>query len=93
MDRPLLFEWDEDKAARNAAKHHVTFAFAVRVFHDPDHVELDATRPEDMEPRFKVVGEVERRLHVVVVTRRGDVYRVISARRTNAAEDKAYGRR
>ena len=29
------FEWDDDKARANAAKHGVTFQEAVRVFADP----------------------------------------------------------
>lgn len=93
MAASLLFEWDEDKALSNAAKHRVSFAHAVRVFLDPDRVELDATRPADGESRFKVVGMVDGRLHVVVGTRRGGVHRIISARRANASEEKAYGYR
>lgn len=90
---PLQFECDEAKAAGNVAKHRVTFAFAARVFLDPDRVELDASRAADGETRFKVIGMVEGKLYVVVATRRGDVCRIISARRTNEAEDRAYGHR
>jgi len=35
------FEWDEDKAADNVAKHGVSFAEAATVFADPAAVYLD----------------------------------------------------
>jgi len=31
----LVFEWDEEKAERNKAKHGVTFEEAKTVFNDP----------------------------------------------------------
>jgi uncharacterized protein (DUF4415 family) len=43
----MLFEWDEDKAAANWAKHSVAFAFACRVFADRDRLEIDASRASD----------------------------------------------
>ena len=33
----MRFEWDEEKAAQNLAKHKVPFDFAARVFLDPYH--------------------------------------------------------
>lgn len=73
-------------------KHRVPFPFSTRVFLDPKRVELDVSRESDGEPRFKVVGAIDGKLYVVVATWRGDVCRVISAGRANAAEGKAYGR-
>jgi uncharacterized protein len=71
----------------------VAIPFATRVFLDPDRLELDVSRMVDGEPRFKVIGMIEGKLHVVVATKRGDAYRLISARRTNRAEERVYGRR
>lgn len=81
------------KAASNHTKHRVAFGYATRVFLDPDRLELDASRPTDGEPGFKMIGMIAGKLYVVVVTRRGNAHRIISARRTNRAEDRAYGRR
>ena len=93
MGAQLRFEWDETKASANLEKHRVSFSFATRVFLDPDRLELDATRAEDAESRFKVIGMIAGRLHVVVATKRGAAHRIISARRANRTEDRAYGSR
>jgi uncharacterized DUF497 family protein len=85
------FEWDDAKARSNLAKHGVPFAYATRVFLDPHMVELDASREGDGEVRRKAVGLIEGRLYAVVHTDRGGICRLISARRTNATEQKAYG--
>lgn len=79
------------KAETNAAKHNVTFEFAARVFLDPKHVALDATRPGEGEHRWRAVGAVGGTLYSVLFTMRGETTRLISARRTNAREDRAYG--
>ena len=85
------FEWDDAKAASNLAKHGVPFSYAARVFLDPNMLEFDASRAGDGEVRRKAVGLIEGRLYVVVYTDRADVCRIISARRTNETERKAYG--
>jgi uncharacterized DUF497 family protein len=85
-----MFEWDEAKASNNLRKHGVPFEFAVRVFDDPARVEFDVSRPRDNELRRKCVGRIDDRLFVVVFHKRGNNRRIISARRTNANEDKAY---
>jgi uncharacterized protein len=85
------FEWDGAKAESNLAKHGVPFAYAARVFLDPRMVEFDASRDRDSEARRKAVGLIGGKLFVVVYTDRGGVYRIISARRTNATEERAYG--
>jgi len=85
------FEWDDAKAKSNLAKHGVPFAYATRVFLDPRLVEFDASRDGDGEARRKAVGLIDGKLFIVVYTDRGGVYRIISARRTNATEERAYG--
>jgi uncharacterized DUF497 family protein len=39
----LAFEWDDEKAASNLAKHAVSFEYATRVFLDSFRVDFDAT--------------------------------------------------
>ena len=93
MAIPVEFEWDDDKAAANESKHGVAFDFARRVFLDPEHIEFDASRAAEGEERRKVVGFIDGKLHVAVVTFRGHVCRIISARRANSSEEKRYGDR
>ncbi len=93
MDAGRTFEWDEAKAEQNAAKHKVTFAFAARVFLDPNHIVLGASRPGEGEPRWRAIGQIGDRLYSVVFTMRGETTRLISARRTQHREERAYGNR
>lgn len=85
------FEWDDDKAQRNLEKHKVPFDYVARVFLDPNVVFVDATRAADDETRCKAIGVVDGRLYVVVHTSRAGMRRIISARRTNLIEERAYG--
>jgi uncharacterized DUF497 family protein len=82
----LRFEWDEAKAAANLAKHGLSFEAASDVFFDPDHTELDASRTTDGEVRRKAFGMVDGRFIAVVYVVRGDVVRLISARRARPKE-------
>jgi uncharacterized protein len=91
MKTPTAFDWDDAKAATNLAKHGVRFAFAVRVFLDPALVIEETIRDEDDEARHKAIGLIGGKLYAVVFTMRGDVCRLISARRTNRREDRIYG--
>lgn len=91
MEGGRKFDWDEAKARSNLAKHGVPFPYAVRVILDPNMVDFDASREGDMEVRRKAVRLIEGKLYVVVYADREGLRRVISARRTNATEQRAYG--
>ncbi|WP_367278244.1 BrnT family toxin [uncultured Alsobacter sp.] len=93
MFHPRYFEWDSEKANANFAKHGLDFSFAVQVFDDAFRVTWDVSRPGDHEPRWKVAGRIGTSLHALVFTVRGDIVRVISARRTNRSEERRYGDR
>lgn len=84
------FEWDDAKAEANLRKHKISFREARRVFDDPfAMVEQDVT--EDYgEDRFLATGRVEGLLVTVAYTERGDRLRIISARKANSDEQRAY---
>jgi uncharacterized DUF497 family protein len=88
----MEFEWDSDKDVANRTKHNLTFAFATRVFDDPHALRVEATRAEDGERRWKAIGSIDDKLFTVVFTVRSERVRLISARRANPSEDRAYGR-
>lgn len=84
------FEWDDAKAASNAAKHGVTFEMARDVFDDPFLVEwLDAAQDAG-EPRFSTLGMVDGRILHAAYAMRGKSIRIISARRAAAFERRRY---
>ena len=85
------FDWDDDKATSNVAKHGISFEYAARIFLDADRVDFDVSRREDGEQRRKSVGLIENRLITVVYTQRSDTIRIISARRCNGKEQRQYG--
>jgi uncharacterized DUF497 family protein len=89
----MNFEWDDAKYHINMVKHGISFDEAIAVFVDPAHVTIETTRPEDGEKREKAVGKIEGILFTIVFTIRPSGCRVISARRANRSEERAYGYR
>ena len=90
----MKFAWDEAKAVENLRKHEVSFEEGSTVFadenarlrHDPDH-----SQDED---RFVLLGfSVKLRLLIVchAYCERGEVIRIISARKATPNERKQYG--
>ena len=84
------FEWDEAKAERNLARHGVDFLDAVSVFLDPHRLEIEDDRLDYGERRFTTIGMVESVLLTVVFTIRGESTRMISARKAESHERRAY---
>jgi uncharacterized DUF497 family protein len=84
------FEWDDRKSEACLAGRGFDFAYAVRVFLDPDRlVQVDDRRAYG-EVRLQVLGRIERRLFMMVYTPRGDVIRIISARKASRREVERY---
>jgi uncharacterized protein len=83
-------EFDTVKDSANLAKHGVSLAFGARVFEDDDHIVLSSIRPIDGEDRFKAVGMVGGAMWTAVHVYRGETIRMISVRRSNAGEERAY---
>ena len=86
----MTFEWDEEKAAANVAKHGIRFDYAARVFLDAYRLEMLDDREEYGEVRYKTIGMVESRILVVIYTIRNGNIRLISARRAERYEQRHY---
>jgi uncharacterized protein len=85
----MRYEWDPAKAEANQQKHGVRFADAVAVFSDERALTLDDPHPD--EERYVTLGmDAFARLLVVVYTWRGDVIRLISARKATRQERTHY---
>lgn len=88
-----MFEWDEEKRRRNVTKHGVTFDDVLPVFSSKQAIFLEDNRRDYGEARFILLCPYQGvHLHVTF-TRRGDVIRLISARRANKREIREYERR
>ena len=87
----MEFEWDEEKAAANLAKHGVSFEEARTVFDDPLYVDFYDPDHSPEEHRYIIIGESRQgRLLLVSYTERDDVTRLISAREVTRSEREAY---
>ena len=91
--RGVSFEWDEEKRRLNLQKHRVEFADAVGALEDEDALTF-RDDDSDEEDRFVTLGTDRLgRILVVVYTWRGDLVRVISARKATPRERRQYGER
>lgn len=86
----MQFDWDMEKATANLQKHGISFLAAILVFNDPDLLEMDSTRLEYGETRMKAIGKVQGQIITVIYTDRGDVRRIISARKVRKNEREQY---
>jgi uncharacterized DUF497 family protein len=87
----LRIEWDSQKAARNEAKHGVTFSEAATVLGDPLSITLDDPAHSRSEERLLLLGRSSAgRFLVVVIAERGEAIRIISARDMTPRERKTY---
>lgn len=87
----MEFEWDAGKAARNLAKHGVSFHKAATVFGDPLAMTYPDPDDSEGEDRFLTFGHpAEGDLLTVSHTDRGDRTRIISARRATQKEKTLY---
>ncbi|MCP9493156.1 MAG: BrnT family toxin [Pyrinomonadaceae bacterium MAG19_C2-C3] len=87
----MLFEWNDEKAASNLAKHGVTFNEATRVFEDSFFIAFADPEHSQDEARFLIIGMSDtHRLLIVSYTERGATTRIISARETTPRERTRY---
>jgi uncharacterized protein len=84
------FEWDDDKAALNLARHSVSFDEARRAFSDPFGASREDRREDYGEQRFVLIGMAGNRLLHVAYTDRGERIRIISARLPEPRERRRY---
>jgi len=86
----MEFEWDDRKDAANFKKHGVRFDEAKEIFRGPVFTWVD-DRQDYGEVRKVSIGEIGGLVVLVVAhTARGRKTRMISARKANQRERKAY---
>lgn len=88
----MAFVWDDDKAERNVRNHGIEFAYAARVFQDPNQYEWVDDREDYGEERLNVIGLVNDLEILVTYTVRDHDVRLISARRALRHEREDYWR-
>ena len=87
----MAFEWDEEKARKNFAKHGVSFEEAQSVFDDDNAGIKDDPDHSLGEHREIIVGHsAAGRLLLVSFTERAENVRIISARAATPRERRFY---
>jgi hypothetical protein len=87
----LHFEWDDGKARLNHENHGVRFDEAATVFVDPLARIFQDEAHSVQEEREIIIGHSSRnRLLLICFTERGDMIRIISARKATKKERSDY---
>jgi len=87
----MLLEFDPEKSAKNVRERGVGF----ERFADMEvatAISVDDTRKDYGVRRIGVLGTIGGELHSAVITPRGEKIRVISLRRANQREERAYAK-
>ena len=88
----MELEFDEAKSAKNREERGIGFERFGDIDFDAAITTAD-TRTEYGEPRLRVWAPIDGRLHVAVITPRGERIRVISLRRANKREELTYAKK
>ena len=86
----MKFEWDDAKSDACFAQRGFDFAYAVRAFLDSNRITGRDYRWDYGEDRYRLLGEIEGRVFVVIFTVRNSTIRIISARKANKREVEVY---
>jgi uncharacterized DUF497 family protein len=87
------FEWDAAKAEINERKHGISFEVAVHVFEDSERTERLDLDSSEVEERWSVTGLIDGTETYVAYVMRGEVTRLITARKANRREREEYWNR
>lgn len=83
-----MFEFDENKSKRNKRKHGIDFETAVRLWEDPNRLEIP-TRTVD-ESRFVLIAMLDDDIWSAIFTKRNKNIRIISVRKSRKNEKEIY---
>ena len=84
----ISFEFDPAKSETNRTKHGIDFVEAQDLWHDPMLLEIPV-RTDD-EPRYLMIGLIDRKHWSAVITYRGTNVRLISVHRARTEEVAIY---
>jgi uncharacterized DUF497 family protein len=83
-----MFEFDDLKSKSNLQKHGIDFIDAQALWNDSNLLEIPAKTLD--EPRFLVIGLIEKKHWSAIITYRNEKIRLISVRRSRAEEVTLY---
>ena len=87
----MALDFDPAKNARNIRERGISFERLADMDLETA-VAVEDARTDYGERRVRLFGSIDDRLHVAVITYRGDKVRVISLRRANDREERKYAK-
>ena len=87
-----FIEFDAEKSAANVRTRGIGFERFAEMDLETA-ISVEDTRKDYGELRLRVFGYIDRLLHAAVITPRGEKIRVISLRRANRREERAYAKK
>jgi uncharacterized protein len=84
----MEFEFDEAKSTSNKIKHGIDFIEAQELWLDTNRLEIAARVVDEL--RFLIIGQINEKHWVAVITYRLERVRIISVRRARDEEVKLY---
>jgi hypothetical protein len=84
----MEFEFDPVKSEANKIKHGIDFIDAQKLWDDSDLLEIPARTID--EPRFIVIGKIDKKYWTGIITYRDENIRIISVRRARNEEVVLY---
>ena len=84
----MSFEFDPKKSESNLSKHGIDFDVAQQLWDDPDLLEVPAKVVD--EPRYLVIGKIDKKHWSAIITYRDKTIRLISVRRSRQEEIELY---
>ena len=83
-----MFEFDDLKSKSNFQKHGIDFIEAQALWNDSNLLEIPAKTLD--EPRFLIIGLIEKKHWSAIITYRNEKIRLISVRRSRVEEVTLY---
>jgi hypothetical protein len=83
-----LFEFDKNKSRSNKVKHGIDFTMAMKLWNDPNRLEIPAQWVN--ESRYLLIAVLEEEYWSAVFTKRNNKIRIISVRKSRRYEKEIY---
>lgn len=83
-----MFEFDKNKSRSNKVKHGMDFTMAMKLWNDPNRLEIPAQWVN--ESRYLLIAVLEEEYWSAVFTKRNNKIRIISVRKSRRYEKEIY---
>ena len=83
-----MFEFDKNKSTSNKVKHGIDFTTAMKLWDDPNRLEVSAQSVN--ESRYLLIAVLEEEYWSAIFTKRKNKIRIISVRKSRGNEKEIY---